>query len=342
MRTRNIPRSARAQTLRAASTESEEKLWRRLAIVALEARNSCVRRPVGPYFADFLCRACKLVVELDGLQHADSAYDDKRDEILGGLGYRVLRFWNAEVMGSIDNVCETIVAAVEGRLAPERFKRLTSEGGVPLIRPGFARPPPPARGGGKGVIRLEARFAELAAATNFSFLRGASHPEEMVARAAELGLAGIGIADRNTLAGVVRAHVFARENRAALAGMRVVPGARLAFDDGTPDLLAYPKDRAAYGRLCRILTAGNLRASKGECRLTLDDLMEHGEGLQVWRCRPLVPSPLAGRAREGGPRTSRRSVIKPSLPSAERPPTPSLPHKGEGEWRPGAKREPSP
>ncbi len=72
------------------------------------------------------------------------------------------------------------------------------------------------------MIRLEPRFAELAAMTNFSFLRGASHPEEMVARAAEFGLAGIGIADRNTLAGVVRAHVFARENRAALAGMRVV------------------------------------------------------------------------------------------------------------------------
>src|SRR5271166_6749265 len=131
------------------------------------------------------------------------------------------------------------------------------------------------------MIRLTPRFAELAAMTNFSFLRGASHPEEMVARAAEFGLAGIGIADRNTLAGVVRAHVFARENRAALAGMRVVPGARLAFDDATPDVLAYPKDRAAYGRLCRILTAGNLRAPKGECRLRLDDLLEHGEGLQI-------------------------------------------------------------
>ena len=131
------------------------------------------------------------------------------------------------------------------------------------------------------MIRIEPRFAELAAATNFSFLRGASHPEEMVARAAELGLAGIGIADRNTLAGVVRAHVFARENKEALAGMRVVSGARLAFDDGTPDVLAYPTDRAAYGRLCRILTAGNLRASKGACQLTLEDLMEHGEGLQI-------------------------------------------------------------
>ena len=139
------------------------------------------------------------------------------------------------------------------------------------------------------MIRLEPRFAELAAMTNFSFLRGASHPEEMVARAAELGLAGIGIADRNTLAGVVRAHVFARENKAAVAGMRVVPGARLAFMDGTPDVLAYPKDRAAYGRLCRILTAGNLRAPKGECHLRIDDLLEHGEGLQVVALLPLLP-----------------------------------------------------
>ncbi len=141
------------------------------------------------------------------------------------------------------------------------------------------------------MIRLEPRFAELAAMTNFSFLRGASHPEEMVARAAELGLAGVGIADRNTLAGVVRAHVFARENRAALEGMRVAPGARLAFIDGTPDVLAYPKNRAAYGRLCRILTAGNLRAPKGECHLRLEDLIEHGEGLQV----VALPPPQGGR-----------------------------------------------
>ncbi len=94
------------------------------------------------------------------------------------------------------------------------------------------------------MIRLEPRFAELAAMTNFSFLRGASHPEEMVARAAELGLAGIGIADRNTLAGVVRAHVFARENKAALAGMRVVPrrAARLRRRDaGRPRLSEGPR-----------------------------------------------------------------------------------------------------
>ncbi len=156
------------------------------------------------------------------------------------------------------------------------------------------------------MIRPEPRFAELAAMTNFSFLRGASHPEEMVARAAELGLAAIGIADRNTLAGVVRAHVFARENAGTMGATRVVPGARLAFDDGAPDALVYPKDRAAYGRLCRILTAGNLRAPKGECRLHLDDLLEQGEGLQV---AALPTFSLCGR--RWRPRASGRTPVLP-------------------------------
>ena len=93
---------------------------------------------------------------------------------------------------------------------------------------------------------------------------------------------GSAIADRNTLAGVVRAHVFARENAAAMGAMRVVTGARLVFADGAPDILAYPTDRAAYGRLCRLLTTGNLRAPKGECHLTLDDLLERGEGCRSW------------------------------------------------------------
>ncbi len=124
-------------------------------------------------------------------------------------------------------------------------------------------------------------YAELAASTNFSFLRGASHPEEMVAQAMALGLAGIGIADRNSVAGVVRAHVFARENDAAGRGFRVIAGARLVFCDGTPDILAYPRDRAAWGRLCRLLTQGNLRAEKGVCPLTLDDLLQWREGLSL-------------------------------------------------------------
>ena len=149
------------------------------------------------------------------------------------------------------------------------------------------------------MIRAEPRFAELAAATNFSFLRGASHPEELVAQAARLGLAGIGIADRNSLAGVVRAHVFARENKAAIGALRVVTGARLAFTDGTPDILAYPRDRAAYGRLCRLLTQGNLRAPKGQCHLTLDDLVAHAQGLQIVVMEEASVPSSAGALKDG-------------------------------------------
>ena len=89
-------------------------------------------------------------------------------------------------------------------------------------------------------------FAEFSVTSNFTFLTGASHPEELVAEAARLGLAGIGIADTNTLAGVVRAHVAMRETEAGRSGMRLAVGARLAFADGTPDILAYPADRDGW------------------------------------------------------------------------------------------------
>ncbi|GHD44559.1 error-prone DNA polymerase [Thalassobaculum fulvum] len=115
-------------------------------------------------------------------------------------------------------------------------------------------------------------FAELAVASNFSFLRGASHPWELVASAAALGLDAVGIADRNTLAGAVRAHVAAREH-----GIRLVVGARLVLEDGF-ETLCLPTDRAAYGRLARLLTRGSRRAPKGRCRLTLDDVRDFGEG----------------------------------------------------------------
>jgi error-prone DNA polymerase len=124
-------------------------------------------------------------------------------------------------------------------------------------------------------------FAEFAVTTNFSFLRGASHPEEYVARAHELGLTGVGIADRNSLAGVVRAHLFARENEIAPETLRVATGARLVFCDGTPDILAYPQNRAAYARLTRLLTRGNLKAQKGFCRLVRQDLLDIAEGFQL-------------------------------------------------------------
>ncbi|MBI1211110.1 MAG: DNA polymerase III subunit alpha [Alphaproteobacteria bacterium] len=117
-------------------------------------------------------------------------------------------------------------------------------------------------------------YAEFAVTTNFSFLRGGSHPQEMVLRAADYGLAAIGIADRNSLAGVVRAHSQAKD-----LDIRLVVGARLVFSDGTPDIIAYPTDRAAYGHLSRLLTLGNRRAEKGDCIINFDDLAELHEGL---------------------------------------------------------------
>ena len=115
-------------------------------------------------------------------------------------------------------------------------------------------------------------FAELVAATNFSFLRGASHAHEIVGQAAALGLAAIGIADRNTLAGVVRAHTAAKEHN-----IRLCVGARLITTDGF-EAACYPIDRAAYGRLCRLLTAGNLRAIKGQCAFSFAEMLAAGEG----------------------------------------------------------------
>ncbi len=160
---------------------------------------------------------------------------------------------------------------------------------------------------------MSPRYAELGAATNFSFLRGASHPEEMIERAAELGLAGIGVADRNSLAGAVRAHAAWREWRGRVdgapggpstAGLRYLVGCRLVLCDGTPDLLAFPRDRAAYGRLTRLLTRGNARAPKGLCRLTLKDVLAFHEGIQfiILPAATLEPderADLAAHARKG-------------------------------------------
>ena len=126
-------------------------------------------------------------------------------------------------------------------------------------------------------------FAELAAASNFSFLRGASHAEELVLTAQKLGLSAIGIADRNTLAGVVRAHAAAKE-----VGIRLVVGTRLVLQDGF-EVTAYPRDRDAYGRLTKLLTLGNRRAPKGECHITIRDVIAHGDGLCFIAMPPVVP-----------------------------------------------------
>ena len=148
------------------------------------------------------------------------------------------------------------------------------------------------------------RYLEFATASNFSFLRGASHPEELMVQAHAIGLAGLGLCDRNSVAGVVRAHLAKREQNLSL---RYHPGARLVFADGTPDILAYPRDRAAWGRLTRLLTLGNLRGKKGECILHLDDLLAHAFGLELIvmggnarllsRLRTAAPAASASRLR---------------------------------------------
>jgi error-prone DNA polymerase len=115
-------------------------------------------------------------------------------------------------------------------------------------------------------------YAELQVTTNFSFLRGGSHAHELVARAKALGLSALAVTDRNTLAGAVRAHIAAKQE-----GLQLVIGARLDLQDA-PSLLAFPRDRAAYGRLCRLLTIGQRRAQKGECELYLADVADHAGG----------------------------------------------------------------
>ena len=123
-------------------------------------------------------------------------------------------------------------------------------------------------------------FAELQAFTNFTFLEGGSHPEELVGQARHLGLAALAVTDRNTMAGLVRAHASAKAN-----GVKFIPGVRLDLVDGeTPphaafaSLLAWPGDRAAYGRLTRLVSRGQRRTEKGKCILTLDDVAEFQAG----------------------------------------------------------------
>ncbi|MFQ5985390.1 MAG: PHP domain-containing protein, partial [Alphaproteobacteria bacterium] len=130
-------------------------------------------------------------------------------------------------------------------------------------------------------------YAELQVTTNFSFLRGASHPEELVETAAGLGLCAVAITDRNSLAGVVRAHIAAER-----VGLRLVVGARLDLAC-TRSVLCFPMDRAAYGRLSRLITTGNRRAAKGECHLTREDLLAHADGQVV-----IALPPDEGRVRQ--------------------------------------------
>ncbi|MEH6828710.1 error-prone DNA polymerase [Parasphingorhabdus sp.] len=124
-------------------------------------------------------------------------------------------------------------------------------------------------------------FAELAASTHYSFLRGASSPADMVMQAMSLGMTGIGIADRNSVAGVVRAHAALRragedaaEEGLVLPNFKLIVGSRLVFADEAPEMIVYPLNRRGWGRLTRLLSTGNLRAEKGECFLYEADLLE--------------------------------------------------------------------
>jgi error-prone DNA polymerase len=124
-------------------------------------------------------------------------------------------------------------------------------------------------------------YVELQITTNYSFLRGASHAIELAATAKFLGHEAFAVTDRNTLAGIVRAHMAARHQN-----LRLVVGCRLDLIEGL-SALAYPTDRAAYGRLSQLLTLGKKRAKKAECKITADDLLSYGDGLIL----VVLPSP---------------------------------------------------
>jgi error-prone DNA polymerase len=192
-------------------------------------------------------------------------------------------------------------------------------------------------------------FPELVCATNFSFLRGASPAEHLVLSSLLLGHSGLGVADRNSVAGVVRAWAALKELREGGAlpplkrregsgpgeyhyepaplpgedgameelralvreraqGFRLVTGARLVFSDGTPDIVAHPASRAGWGRLCRLLTEGNRRSPKGECRLAWADLAAHAQDLLL-----IV---LPGREGASGQKGRALACLLPELSAA--------------------------
>lgn len=124
-------------------------------------------------------------------------------------------------------------------------------------------------------------YTELQITTNFSFLRGGSHPEEIVEHAIALGYKEIAITDRNTLAGIVRAYIAAKDK-----DIRIIPACRLDLQDGT-SLLAYPTSKEAYARLSGLLTIGNRRTEKGKCDLKKHDVFAHAKGIKFIAIPPL-------------------------------------------------------
>ncbi len=139
------------------------------------------------------------------------------------------------------------------------------------------------------------RPIELQVTTNFSFLQGGSRAQELAAQAAALGYEAIGVTDRNTLAGIVRAFDGCEQATQQIAPIRLIVGCRLDLTDA-PSLLCYPEDRAAYGRLCTLLTLGKRRTEKGKCLLHLR------------RCAGSSPRPAAGGAGAGGDRRTLRRI----------------------------------
>src|ERR1700688_736055 len=118
-------------------------------------------------------------------------------------------------------------------------------------------------------LRMTSRYAELQVTSHFSVLRGASSCEELFAHAATRAISALAVADRNSLAGIVRAHEAAK-----VTGVRLIVGCRLDLADGM-SVLVYPTDRPAYSRLCRLLSLGKKRAGKGKCDLAWQDLVAY-------------------------------------------------------------------
>jgi len=117
---RRSPKSiARARLLRRGDNQAEATLWDEVKAKKLGGHKFVRQMPFGPYFADFACRSARLVVELDGSQHAESNYDRRRDEFRRDSGYSVVRFWSSDVLKNRTSVCETILAALEGQLSED-------------------------------------------------------------------------------------------------------------------------------------------------------------------------------------------------------------------------------
>jgi error-prone DNA polymerase len=318
---RNLKALRFAHELRAEMTPCERRLWRALRGRRLAGWKFRRQADLGPFIIDFLCFDPPLVVEIDGRSHDTfdrARLDASRDAYCRWRGFTVLRFSNEDVRTNLAGVVEAIWIAGLALRGERPYESL-----IPTPPPAPTEAAPlllPPQAGGEAITRRRRRrgtlgvsppaergeikrgavvtpaYAELISATNFSFLEGGSHADEMVLQAKALGIAALGVCDRNTLAGVVRAHAAAKK-----AGLKLLVGARIATDesahgeqrwikprrvDAKPSALpfevaVYPRDRAAYARLTRLLTLGRRRAPKGECALARADLIAHAQGQEL-------------------------------------------------------------